>query len=415
MLNKAYYTKTLLIAISFGTIATIISGSALAGFEWVPKTSQSSAKTANEKIQVQQAPVPEVTSEHASEIIHVPSQSVESEAAAPSAAPDIMTPSPFDTIAAPAPKAEPQPVINTIDFTNTASKQKTEDYNIEPTEPIKAQSLNAEEETVTLSTTATATPNDQTPEDLQAKNSADNIIPMANQPQQLAPPRPKQEKTAQPLVISTYPENPTKPALANNRSPVTEANYAEAVGFGKDMPMALAVQQILPEDYAYSFAKSVNPGARVSWNGGKQWNLVLLETLEPLGLSARIEGKNVVIVPSSEDLSAAETNMSEQADKQAADDVLSIEPASGTEAKPDINKKIISNRLIIRDPGEQETEQPGLSKSALLKPAPKQESSLSVPSLENANTGNENNRSEQNTSAGSQHVWKAYKGDSLKK
>ena len=152
MLNKAYYSKTLLVAISFGAIASITSGAALAGFEWVPKAHQSSVKP-NEKMHVQEAPAPSVSNEqlsvtypatpetnpeHTSEIIHVSPHSVQSESATALQAPDIMTPSPFDIIAEPA----AQPVINTIDFTNSNAAQiEEEDRNNETVEHIEAKSL----------------------------------------------------------------------------------------------------------------------------------------------------------------------------------------------------------------------------------------------------------------------------------
>ncbi len=70
-------------------------------------------------------------------------------------------------------------------------------------------------------------------------------------------------------------------------------------GFGSDLPLALALGQIVPSDYAYSFAAGVNPGARISWNGGgKQWGEVLNEALAPLGYGLKIRGKQVVITAS---------------------------------------------------------------------------------------------------------------------
>ena len=76
------------------------------------------------------------------------------------------------------------------------------------------------------------------------------------------------------------------------------SSYADAVGFGRDLPLALAVGQIVPPDYAFNFSPSVNPGDTVSWEGGKPWDRVLNETLAGIGASARIDAakKEIAIV-----------------------------------------------------------------------------------------------------------------------
>ncbi len=64
-------------------------------------------------------------------------------------------------------------------------------------------------------------------------------------------------------------------------------------GFGNDMPLALALRQIVPAKYAFSFGDSVNLGARVSWKGGKPWNIVLGEALSPLNIEYSIIGNSL--------------------------------------------------------------------------------------------------------------------------
>ena len=436
MLNKAYYSKILLIAVSAGAMASLNSGTALAGFEWVPGAPQAPvAKAPADTMQVKQAPVPDVSNEqlapvpqnnpaHANEIIHVAPQAAQMAPPAP-AAPDVMTPSPFDTpaptaapapmpmqIAAPEQIETPAPVINTIDFTNKAPAPDEDIYYNENIEKIEAQTLHIEEEQVTM-----PAPTSQQPISIHAREtqSPAEIIPVAQQPQQLAPTMPVEDRAPTRPVILAYPENPAQPTLATG-APVTQNEiYADAIGFGKDMPLALAIQQILPPGYAYSFAKSVNPGERVSWNGGKQWNLVLLETLKPLGLTARIGENNVAIVPSVGDLSSNNALSARETDSA----IYAIEPASGVEQEihtaPENDTETMSNRLIIRDPGEQETEQPGQSKSALLKPA---ENSVLIPINTSDITLNGDAPSLQKASmdaVGGNQKWNAKAGDSLKK
>ncbi len=76
-----------------------------------------------------------------------------------------------------------------------------------------------------------------------------------------------------------------------------EEGYTEAVGFGKDIPLAMVLQQIVPPGFAYAFASGVDAGQRLSWNGGRPWNSVLQDALAPAGLEAVIVDKMVKIQP----------------------------------------------------------------------------------------------------------------------
>ena len=71
--------------------------------------------------------------------------------------------------------------------------------------------------------------------------------------------------------------------------------FSEAVGFGRDLPLALALSQVVPPEYSYSFARNVNVGTTVSWQGGKPWNEVLDDMLAQNGMKAEIEDGQVTI------------------------------------------------------------------------------------------------------------------------
>lgn len=73
--------------------------------------------------------------------------------------------------------------------------------------------------------------------------------------------------------------------------------YAEAVGFGNDLPLALALSQVVPPTFTHSYAEGVQPGVTVSWQGGKPWNQVLDDMLRPHGLMAIVSGSRVSIQP----------------------------------------------------------------------------------------------------------------------
>lgn len=86
------------------------------------------------------------------------------------------------------------------------------------------------------------------------------------------------------------PEGHPVPAAAAGSS------FGEVVGFGRELPLALALSQVVPPEYSYAFGTDVNVGSTVSWQGGKPWNQVLDEMLAAQGLRAVISGTQVTIV-----------------------------------------------------------------------------------------------------------------------
>lgn len=73
----------------------------------------------------------------------------------------------------------------------------------------------------------------------------------------------------------------------------SQSAYPVVEGFGSDMPLVMALGQIVPAQYAYSFGKGVNPGVIISWEGGKPWDEVLNGVLTPLGVQMSIEGNKL--------------------------------------------------------------------------------------------------------------------------
>ncbi len=66
-------------------------------------------------------------------------------------------------------------------------------------------------------------------------------------------------------------------------------------GFGREIPLALALRQIVPPQYAFSFGKGINPGALVSWDGGKPWNEVLEGAISPLNIRYELKDKKLLL------------------------------------------------------------------------------------------------------------------------
>ena len=67
-------------------------------------------------------------------------------------------------------------------------------------------------------------------------------------------------------------------------------------GFGKDIPLAIALRQVVPPQYAFSFAPGVDQGKPVSWTGGGPWPDVLNTMLASRKLHAEMNGNVLSIV-----------------------------------------------------------------------------------------------------------------------
>jgi len=93
------------------------------------------------------------------------------------------------------------------------------------------------------------------------------------------------------------PSSSIAPAARTTMAPPPSRQYEEIVGFGNDMPLALALRQVVPPEYSFSFAQGVNPGYRVSWEGGRPWNEVLHDMITPLRLQAQISSNTVYVRP----------------------------------------------------------------------------------------------------------------------
>ncbi|MFK7838994.1 MAG: TcpQ domain-containing protein [Bdellovibrionales bacterium] len=123
-----------------------------------------------------------------------------------------------------------------------------------------------------------------------------------------------------------------------------------AVGFADDVPLALALRQVVPADYAFSFGANVNPGLRVSWNGGRPWNEVVADMVTTLGYGVIVRGKTVLVVE----------NNQAMAPNLAPMPAL-IEPAAGNASSDAVENMVPAERqrkikrINITDPGSQNT------------------------------------------------------------
>lgn len=146
-------------------------------------------------------------------------------------------------------------------------------------------------------------------------------------------------------------------------------------GFGNDMPLALALRQIVPARYAFNFGEGVDVGTRVSWQGGKPWNEILNSALEPIGVVFSIKRNKLIALerpPVLSDVEDVSVNVApSQISTAPENDVIDvpevgdsaieivdeIEEAADAVAEPVIeNEPEVSSPLddIYRDTKEQE-------------------------------------------------------------
>mgnify|MGYP006275462861 FL=1 len=85
---------------------------------------------------------------------------------------------------------------------------------------------------------------------------------------------------------------PAPGSMAEKGEPVYDFKQVE--GFGNDIPMALAMRQIVPATYSFSF-DGVNPGKPISWSGGKGWDVILRDILKSADAKATLNGTNITI------------------------------------------------------------------------------------------------------------------------
>lgn len=96
-------------------------------------------------------------------------------------------------------------------------------------------------------------------------------------------------------VAAVQAETPASPHAVESAPVTAPSTYADAMGFGSEIPLAMALGQIVPPGFVYSFGENVNPGTLISWNGGKPWDQVLLDALTSRELTATINGNAVLI------------------------------------------------------------------------------------------------------------------------
>ncbi len=80
------------------------------------------------------------------------------------------------------------------------------------------------------------------------------------------------------------------------KAPSVSVSSGDVQGFANNVPLSVALRQILPRDIGFSVAQDVSLGTLVSWTGGAPWRDVLRSMLAPQKLTIKEDGTLVHVV-----------------------------------------------------------------------------------------------------------------------
>jgi hypothetical protein len=107
---------------------------------------------------------------------------------------------------------------------------------------------------------------------------------------------PGESPVVSPTTMASLPTGPHRPP---------ETSQSVVRGFAKNVPLAVALRQILPPGYGFSIDPDVDMGLAVSFQGGRRWDETLKTALDPVGLVYREQGNMIVISHTSDNVSPA--------------------------------------------------------------------------------------------------------------
>ncbi len=117
-------------------------------------------------------------------------------------------------------------------------------------------------------------------------------LPLAPNVPALAPVGAKSAPARAPEHVLVPPASAQKDMAAQGK----ELDAKPVKGFANDIPLTVALRQILPSDYGFSMAQDVDAGALVSWRGGAPWRQTLSDMLHVAGLGMQEDGQMIRIV-----------------------------------------------------------------------------------------------------------------------
>lgn len=174
-------------------------------------------------------------------------------------------------------------------------------------------------------------------------------MPSSVVPVPVMPDAPRGTRTAS-VPVSVMPSSPyddvpvssfgVVPDMPSRHVPVASASNDVVQGFGRDVPLVLALQQIVPPSYRYSFDDGISPGMNISWSGGQPWKNIIMEIAQHNNLNVDIVsnvvafhrgGSSSVSAPSS--VASAVPSMPAQIEQRVAPQEI-VRPVVPVQAAP---------------------------------------------------------------------------------
>lgn len=129
--------------------------------------------------------------------------------------------------------------------------------------------------------------------------------PVSSEPLAAVAPAPVE---ATPAPVATPKTSPPADIVWQEPQPVAAVPVAQTVltdksndpgavveGFGDGITLVMAMRDIAPAQYQFSFGKEVNLSAPADWQGGRPWKAVMTDVLQAQGLRAAIYGQMIVV------------------------------------------------------------------------------------------------------------------------
>lgn len=120
-----------------------------------------------------------------------------------------------------------------------------------------------------------------------------SLPPLSVLPPVSEQPRLQPEPSVQPQTLGTLPVEPMPYAGAPGGVPAAPEDVVH--GFANNVPLAVALRQILPSGYGFSVDQDVDLHTLVSFRGGQPWRDTLAAALQPAGLSMREQNQMIAV------------------------------------------------------------------------------------------------------------------------
>ena len=226
--------------------------------------------------------------------------------------------------------------------------------------PLPADTMAADEGTPLPATPEAPMPVAETPTPAPVPVSAAPIPEKAPQPVPAPAARdegvypPAYVPPAAPIIAA--PVVPPAPVAVPPSAPQSTA-LAAISGFGDQIPLSFAMDQIVPSDFTVQYVDQPDPDTIVSWAGGRAWNKVLEDMLYAHGYRVRVTDNVVYIFKAGRNMNEIMANPAPglQAVPVPKAPVMAAAPPKAPEKEPILIRRekppVMSSSASLKDDG----------------------------------------------------------------